>query len=509
MRYVSSYSGAERYQQGVETLQKKFKSIVMKKKGRVTMAKLTSLKTCMVLFILMQTNLKAQTPVVLQSISYEQQGDLTPFYGISLRREGLITTDNQGRHAWEIDTVLSLRISDIRYPAGSQSYLMNETDNATLLTDCQTALLGCGNSRTHAPKFTDAHLNHPNTTRFSLGNEPPIHTSDFLPYGGYKNWVINMLAMSDTSKTYFQSAQAVTIFNWDSLTPAQQAQQGPVWDTAVAAWANGSFACRGIATTEKNRDVNAKTLTTLRNHLNLYTTDFPGAKIWFTEWNTTPDTLAQAENDYLQLGVAEMLLACARLYYETNGQIEALHYHQGWNAQAGGNLMNLVWGEWVMGKAGEVYRDFAPLFYGRWGDYISINQDTLLTMEAFIADDGRYAVAFVNKNNFDVITTLGFTAPQRSYGVIYYDSVVGLEDVINSPLNCNLYPNPVSNELTIEVKGKNEKVNFEIINGMGSIIYQGNFKEKTIVNTISFPPGVYFIKLENKKLYEFKKAVKE
>ena len=98
----------------------------MKKKGRVTMAKLTSLKTCMVLFILMQTNLKAQTPAVLQSISYEQQGDLTPFYGISLRREGLTTTDNQGRHAWEIDTVLSLRISDIRYPAGSQSYLMNE-----------------------------------------------------------------------------------------------------------------------------------------------------------------------------------------------------------------------------------------------------------------------------------------------------------------------------------------------------------------------------------------------
>jgi hypothetical protein len=96
------------------------------KKKEGTMLKLTSLKTCMVLFILMQTNLKAQTPGVLQSISYEQQGDLIPFYGISLRREGLTTTDNQGRHAWEIDTVLSLRISDIRYPAGSQSYLMNE-----------------------------------------------------------------------------------------------------------------------------------------------------------------------------------------------------------------------------------------------------------------------------------------------------------------------------------------------------------------------------------------------
>lgn len=401
----------------------------MKQNKRTTIVKLTCLKTFIVLLVFIPTSLMAQTPAVLHSISYKQQGNLIPFYGISLRKEGLTTVDNQGKHAWEIDTVLSLKISDIRYPAGSQSYLMNETDNATLLSDCQAAL-GCGNSRTHAPQFTNAHLNNPIITRFSLGNEPPSHSTEFAPYGGYNNWVINMLAISDTSKTYFQSAQAVTIFNWDSLTPSQQAQQGPVWNSAVAAWANGSFACRGIATTEKNRDVNAKTLTTLRNDLNLYSTDFPGAKIWFTEWNTTADPLAQAENDYLQLGVAEMLLACARLYYETNGQIEALHYHQGWNAQATGNLMNLVSGEWVMGKAGEVYRDFAPLFYGSWGDYISINQDTLLTMEAFVANDGRYAIAFVNKNNFDVTTTLGFVAPQRSYGVIYYDSALGFVAVI-------------------------------------------------------------------------------
>lgn len=480
----------------------------MKKIERVIMEKLVFFKYCGFLFILLQTNLMAQTPSVLQSINYEQQGDLIPFYGISLRKEGLTTIDNQGKHAWEIDTVLSFRISDIRYPAGSQSYLMNETDNATLLTNCQTAL-GCGNSRTHAPQFTDAHLNLPNINRFSLGNEPPIHTSDFSSYGGYKNWVIDMLAISDTTKTYFQSAQALTIFNWDSLTSAQQAQQGPVWDTAVAAWANGSFACRGIATTEKNRDVQAKTLTTLRNHLNLYTTAFPGAKIWFTEWNTSTDPLAQAENDYLQLGIAEMLLACARLYYETNGQIEALHYHQGWNAQAQGNLMNLVSGEWVIGKAGEVYRDFAPLFYGRWGDYTSMNQDTLLTMEAFITDDGRYAVAFVNKNNFDVITTIGFVAHQRSYGVVYYELTTSANsDIDNLQARAIVYPNPVSDELMIEIKGNNKNLKFEIINVSGQIVFKGNVREKTVVKTNNFTSGVYFVKFVDGSSYEFKKLIK-
>jgi hypothetical protein len=480
----------------------------MKKNREITRYVLINFKICIVLLVLMQTNLKAQTPAVLQSISYKQQGDLTRFYGISLRREGLTTVDNQNKHAWEIDTVQSLRISDIRYPAGSQSYLMTETEHTALLTDCQTAL-GCGNSRTHAPQFTNAHLNHLNTTRFSLGNEPPIHTSDFLPYGGYKNWVIDMLTMADTSKTYFQSAQAVTIFNWDSLTPSQQAQQGPVWDTAVAAWADGSFACRGIATTEKNRNVNAKTLTTLRNHLNLYAIDFPGAKTWFTEWNTTPDPLAQAENDYLQLGVAEMLLACARLYYETNGQIEALHYHQGWNAQSGGNLINMVAGEWVLGKAGEVYRDFAPLFYGKWGDYVSINQDTLLTIEAFISEDNRYAVAYINKNSFDVTTTLGFVAHQRSYGVIYYDLTTSANsDIDNVQARLIVYTNPFSNELMIMIEGNNENIKFEIINMSGQIVFKGNVVEKTVVETNNFTSGVYLVKFENGGSYEFKKLIK-
>jgi len=446
-------------------------------------------------FVCMHTETMAQMPSILQSLNYYQSGELTRFYGISLRKEGLTTVDNQGKYAWEVDTVQSLRISDIRYPAGSQSYLMTENEHSALLIDCQNAL-GCGNSRTHAPQFTNAHLNHPNTTRFSLGNEPPIHTSDFASYGGYKNWVVNMLTISDTSKTYFQSAQALTIFNWDSLTPSQQAQQGPVWDTAVAAWASGDFLCRGIATTEKNRNVNAKTIISLRNHLNLYSTDFPGAKIWFTEWNTSVDPLAQAENDYLQLGVAEMLLSCARLYYETNGQLEALHYHQGWNAQNQSNLINLFSGEWVIGKAGEVYRDFAPLFYGRWGNYVSQDQDTLLTIEAFISEDNRFAVAYVNKNNFDVTSSLGFVAPQRSYGVIYYDFTTSVNDDFsseNNSLYLQNYPNPFNSSAVIRWNssvGRHTTLN--VFDMLGR-------KVKTLVDEFK-PQGEYNVHFDSKEL---------
>lgn len=66
-------------------------------------------------FVCMHTETMAQMPSILQSLNYHQSGELTRFYGISLRKEGLTTVDNQGKYAWEVDTVQSLRISDIRY----------------------------------------------------------------------------------------------------------------------------------------------------------------------------------------------------------------------------------------------------------------------------------------------------------------------------------------------------------------------------------------------------------
>ncbi len=72
-----------------------------------------------------------------------------------------------------------------------------------------------------------------------------------------------------------------------------------------------------------------------------------------------------------------------------------------------------------------------------------------------------------------------------------------------------VYPNPVLNELIIEIEGNNETVNFDILNAIGQVIFKGNLTNKTTVQTSNFTPGVYLIKLENGKTVELKKIIKE
>jgi hypothetical protein len=73
----------------------------------------------------------------------------------------------------------------------------------------------------------------------------------------------------------------------------------------------------------------------------------------------------------------------------------------------------------------------------------------------------------------------------------------------------SFYPNPFSNELVIEREGYNEKLNFDILNAIGQVVFKGDLIEKTTVQTSNFAPGVYLIKLENGKTFEFKKIIKE
>jgi glycosidase len=73
----------------------------------------------------------------------------------------------------------------------------------------------------------------------------------------------------------------------------------------------------------------------------------------------------------------------------------------------------------------------------------------------------------------------------------------------------NIYPNPVSSELIIEIAGNRENVNYELINVAGKLVYKGNLVEKTTVQTSNFVPGVYLIKFENGKVLKFKKIIKK
>ena len=72
-----------------------------------------------------------------------------------------------------------------------------------------------------------------------------------------------------------------------------------------------------------------------------------------------------------------------------------------------------------------------------------------------------------------------------------------------------VYPNPVSNELIIEIKGNSQPINFEILNSIGQMVFKGKVLEKEIIQTSGFSNGIYLIKLENGKSFEFKKIIKQ
>ncbi len=89
----------------------------------------------------------------------------------------------------------------------------------------------------------------------------------------------------------------------------------------------------------------------------------------------------------------------------------------------------------------------------------------------------------------------------------YLIYIVGISE--NESDEIRIYPNPVGNALIIEREGNIETISFEIYNSIGQNIFNGNLKEKTIIQTANFPSGVYLIKLENGKSFEFKKFLKE
>jgi hypothetical protein len=78
-----------------------------------------------------------------------------------------------------------------------------------------------------------------------------------------------------------------------------------------------------------------------------------------------------------------------------------------------------------------------------------------------------------------------------------------------SPERLTIYPNPVSDELIIEIKGNNVETYFEILNLTGQVVYRGNVLQKTAVKTSEFNSGVYLVKIKNGKSYAFKKIIKD
>ena len=72
-----------------------------------------------------------------------------------------------------------------------------------------------------------------------------------------------------------------------------------------------------------------------------------------------------------------------------------------------------------------------------------------------------------------------------------------------------IYPNPVTDELVIEIGGNQEEQNFDVLDSAGRIIFKGCLVDKAIVQTGSFAPGVYLVRFENDETIEVRKIIKE
>ena len=123
------------------------------------------------------------------------------------------------------------------------------------------------------------------------------------------------------------------------------------------------------------------------------------------------------------------------------------------------------------------------------------------TIMAYVDDINRFPESNENNNQLEVIDPF----PCLKNALI--SSLPAT--TTNESSSIKVYPNPVMDELIIEFNGNNEKMNFEILNSIGQVVFKGNLLERTVVQTSSFSSGVYVIKLDNGKTFEFKKIIKK
>ena len=158
----------------------------------------------------------------------------------------------------------------------------------------------------------------------------------------------------------------------------------------------------------------------------------------------------------------------------------------------------------------------------KWATASEINND-YFTLER--SDDAKNWQIIANVNgagNSSQILYYFYRDAKAFNSTVYYrlkqtdfDGKFEYSNIISASCNevllkeINIYPNPITNELTIETTGNNETVNFEIISLTGAVVYKSSFIQKTTIQTSKLATGHYIIKFESGNIFEFKKVIKQ
>lgn len=112
----------------------------------------------------------------------------------------------------------------------------------------------------------------------------------------------------------------------------------------------------------------------------------------------------------------------------------------------------------------------------------------------------------LSSGDYFVKTTLGICGSEAS-NVIHVVFTGIDQNISNSQVK--VYPNPVSEELIIEMEGSPKEHDFEVINSSGQVVFTGCVFDKAIVQTSNLSPGVYLVKLDDGESISVKKFMKK
>jgi predicted nucleotidyltransferase len=123
--------------------------------------------------------------------------------------------------------------------------------------------------------------------------------------------------------------------------------------------------------------------------------------------------------------------------------------------------------------------------------------------DALIPGANQQELTSTGDGNYYVIVTEEGCSSDPSDAFIVTDI-----ETISSMGMVEVYPNPVAKNLTI-LPVDNNVITYEFIDLLGKLVKKGSISGKTVIETGSFLPGIYLLKINNGKTTEFIKISKE
>ncbi len=125
---------------------------------------------------------------------------------------------------------------------------------------------------------------------------------------------------------------------------------------------------------------------------------------------------------------------------------------------------------------------------------------------------GTWGIDYFNQVIYAAYIWSPFGPPQSNFNglrIINVNLLVNPVDDLNS-VEISIFPNPVFDEIMINLSESHSSLNYQIINTQGQIIKQGSKKNVSdFTITTLMPPGIYFLHVQNETFRFTRKIIKK